>query len=209
MRQFPTIISFYTQNTPYEAEAENLAISCQRWNLDHYIKAIPSFGSWELNCAFKPFFILGELMERKEPLLWVDCDGVFEKAPQWIESFEADLSVRCHEDLPKDHPSRIISSTVYVNHTPEAEQLLRSWAVHAKQMLLDEEREEEFWDQMALCRAIQNHTDINVSPLPLAYAKIFDHPQDLIREPNPVIVHYQASRRFKHQVSTEYENYPS
>ena len=202
MRQFPTIISFYTLNTPYQSEAENLAESCRKWNLNHLIKAIPSFGSWELNCAFKPFFILGELLERKEPLLWVDCDGVFEREPGWIQPFEADLSVRRHPELSDDHPSKVISSTVYANNTPGAEQLIRSWAVHAKQMLLDDEREEEFWDQMALNRAIRNHSDVAVRDLPLAYAKIFDHPEDHISEPNPIIVHYQASRRFKHQVSS-------
>ena len=202
MSQFPVIISFYTQNTPYQIEAHNLAASCQKWNLRHYIKGIPSFGSWELNCAFKPFFILGELLEKREPMLWVDCDGVFERAPEWINAFESDLSARRDPALSEDHPSKVISSTVYVNNTPGAEQLLRSWAVHAKQMLMDDEREVEFWDQMALARAIYNHTDVSVRDLPLAYAKIFDHPEDLKAVPDPVIVHYQASRRYKHQVST-------
>ncbi len=203
MSRFPTIISFYTENTPYQSEAQNLAISCEKWGLNHFIKGIPSFGSWELNCAFKPFFILGELLERKEPLLWVDCDAVFEAEPEWLEVFDADLSVRRHPELPEDHPSKVISSTIYVNHTPEAQQLLRSWAVHSKQMLMDDERDLEFWDQMALACAIQNHSEVIVKDLPLAYAKIFDHPGDIKAVQHPVIVHYQASRRFKHQVSTE------
>ena len=63
MISFPLVISFYTKNTPYEAEVQNLIDSCRRFDLPHQIEGVESFGSWEMNCAFKPYFILKQLKQ--------------------------------------------------------------------------------------------------------------------------------------------------
>lgn len=198
--EFPVIISFYTADTPYEKEVQNLIASCEKYNLETSIKAIPTFGSWELNCAYKPFFILERLEELDRPVLWVDADGVFTSAPSWQEVFEADLAVRLDPELPDDHPSKVISSTLFAR--PTAKPLLKLWVRHCHDLLLDPSRDEEFWDQIALRNAIlAKPPSITVTPLPLSYAKIYDHPLDNEKVTNPVIEHYQASRRFKSMVN--------
>jgi len=193
---FPVIISFYTRGTPYEDEVKNLIESCRKFDLTSEIEGIDSFGSWELNCAYKPFFILKMLEKHNRPLLWVDADGMFLKKPQWQEAFDSDLSVRFHEELEWGHPSKVITSTLFASPTREGKEIMRRWIHQTHEHLLDPHRKLEFWDQIALRDALCGWEGI-LEPMPLSYAKIFDHPSDCISAPEPVIEHYQASRRFK------------
>jgi hypothetical protein len=198
MDDFPLIISFYTKQTLYQLEIQNLLESCAKWGLPIEIEGIESLGSWELNCAYKPFFIYRKLQELKRPLLWVDADAIFLKKPEPIEVFKADFSVRINESLAEDHPSKVISSTIFANYTQGCQALLRAWVKRSHHLLMQEGRREEFWDQIALRDAIfeESHT-AHVLPMPLSYTKISDHPVDCKLVLDPVIEHYQASRRFK------------
>lgn len=198
MAAFPVIISFYTLNTPYQLEVQNLIASCQQWGLQTSIEGVESFGSWELNCAYKPFFILQKLQELNTAVLWVDADGVFVRSPPWNKVFEADFAVRYDRSLADDHPSKVISSTVFIQQTQKAKDLVKLWAKECEKTLLRPGRTEEFWDQVALRDAIlSNPMGAHIESLPLAYAKIFDHPGDLEQVREAVIEHYQASRRYK------------
>ncbi|NGX38755.1 MAG: hypothetical protein KR126chlam1_00065 [Chlamydiae bacterium] len=202
MEHFPVIISFYTKETPYEKEVENLIASCERFGLEHSIEGVESFGTRELNCTFKPFFLLQKLQELKKPLLWIDADGVVVQKPKWQEAFAADLAVRMHPELADDHRSKVITSTVFIRPTDGAKVLLKLWIKQCQETLLDPNRTDEFWDQTALRDAIlKRPSGISVSALPLSYAKIFDHPTDRLLAPEPVIEHFQASRRFKKSIS--------
>jgi len=195
---FPIVISYYTQNTPYEKEIQNLIDSCKKFELETSIDGVDSFGAWELNCAYKPFFILKKLNELKKPILFVDADGIFVGKPSWQEAFSSDLAVRQDPKLPDDHPSKVISSTIYVGNGERARDLVKYWAMQCQKSLLDPKRQEEFWDQIALRDAIlENPSKAKISILPLSYAKIFDHPDDCQKVSEPIIEHYQASRRFK------------
>ena len=194
--RFPVIISFYTRNTPYEEEVKNLIESCKKFDLAIEVEGIDSFGSWELNCAFKPFFIWRMMEKLGRPVLWVDADGIFLKKPRWQEAFDSDLSVRFHGELDWDHPSKVITSTLFVCPSLEGKAILRRWIRQTQKHLLDPNRTLEFWDQIALRDAL-NGWEGMLEPMPLSYAKIFDHPSDCISTPDPVIEHYQASRRFK------------
>ncbi len=195
--EFPVIISFYTKGTPYEQEVKKLIASCKKFGLETAIEGVESFGNWEINCAYKPFFILKKLEELQKPVLWVDADAVFIQKPTWQEAFAADFSVHLEPELPRDHPSKVRSGTIFVREGGKL--LLKQWIQHCHSQLSDPKREGEFWDQTALRDAIAS-TVVQVAPLPLSYVKIFDHPIDLITVAEPVIEHYQASRRFKESV---------
>lgn len=202
MTEFPVIVSFYTKNTPYEKEVENLIASCKRFGLETSIDGVDSFGSWELNCAFKPFFLHQKLQELNKKLLWVDADAVFVRKPALLEEFSADFAVRINEDLDDDHPSKVMSGTIFVNATPRAQELLRRWAEACVKELMREDRTEEFWEQTAL-RDILLSKDLkaDVRSLPLSYVKIPGHPLDEHNILEPIIEHHQASRRFKRIVN--------
>ncbi len=198
MRPFPPIISFYTKDTLYQLEVQNLIESCQRYGLDYHIEGIDSFGSWELNCAYKPFFIHRQLQALKQPLIWVDADAIFVQSPHWLPAFDADLAVRINEELSWEHPSRVMSGTLYVNYTPGADRLLRAWALLCQQELTLPDRSQEFWDQIALRDVLKDAgQEAKIQGLPKTYAKIADHRIDSVEILSPVIEHYQASRRYK------------
>lgn len=195
---FPIVISFYTKDTFYQLEVQNLIESCEKFGIAHQIEGIPSFGSWEVNCAYKPFFIHRKLQELKQPVFWVDADGIFVQKPSLLEQFSQDFATRINEELDMDHPSRVISSTIFANYTLAADRLLRQWAQNCQQDVTRSERTEEFWDQMALRDTLyRGDHGASFASLPGAYTKIVDNLHDQTAVLDPVIEHYQASRRFK------------
>ena len=191
---FPLVVSFYTKDTPYQLDAHHLKASCEKFHLEHQIEGIDSHGSWELNCAFKPFFIAEKLRQFKRPVLWVDADAVFVQKPKLLKVFSKDFAVYSQEDLPLGHPSKVRSGTIYVNHTPQGMEILKNWAHECHRLLVDPHRTEEFWDQIALRNVYC--ASKNLGRLPLSYIKILGHPVD-VKCPKPVIIHCQASRHAK------------
>jgi hypothetical protein len=193
----PCVVSFYTKDTPYEEEVKNLVRSCEKFGVEYQIEAVSSTGSWEMNCAFKPIFILQKLQELKRPLLWVDADAVFVQKLSFCDAFHADLGVRMY-DCPDDHPSRIVSSTVFIHKTSAAKKVVRLWAEECLDLLADKSRKQEVWDQDALRRVVFTKAHgASIKALPPVYSKIVDHPEDEKNCPFPIIVQNQASRRYK------------
>ncbi len=195
------IISFYTLGTPYEKEVKKLIDSCAQLEIEADIEGIDSKGSWEKNCAMKPFFILRKLKQWDRPVLWVDADAVFRQRPDFNEFDGCDVAVRMNEFLPKTHESQIISSTVFVRNNPAGMTLLEEWCREVDKELSDKGRVFEFWDQTALRDALHRNPDLRFLPMPLKYAKIFDFDDLFISEQEVVIEHFQASRRFKNKVN--------
>lgn len=191
---FPLVISFYTKDTPYQLDAHHLIASCDKFGVEHHIEGIDSHGSWELNCAYKPFFIAEKLRQFERPVLWIDVDAVFAQKPKILKVFEKDFAVYSQADLKPDHPSKIRSGTIYVNYTERGNTVLKSWAQECQRLLVDPKRTEEFWDQIALRNVYL--AEKNLGALPLSYIKILGHPVD-VKCPKPVIIHYQASRHAK------------
>lgn len=191
----PLVISFYTLQTPYEEEVKKLIDSCQKYKIEADIVGVASRGSWEKNCAFKPFFILEKMKEWKRPLFWVDADAIFLHEPDFTEFTPFDFSVRVNEFLPSTHPSRIISNAIFVQN--KGIEIIEKWCQKAEQELNSHERKIEFWDQIALRDVL---IDTPFYPMPLKYAKIFDFDDLFISNEEVIIEHYQASRRLKTQI---------
>lgn len=196
------VISFYTRDTFYQLEVQGLIESCKQYGIEYCVEGIATLGRWELNCAYKPFFIHQQLQIHKRPLLWVDADAVFVRKPEVLAAFNADLAVRINEDLPAEHPSRVMSGTVYANYTPGADRGIRAWAQRCQKELLRPGREAEYWDQMALRDVVVKGDCAKIMALPKEYATIADHWKDCADIEAPVIVHHQASRRHRSIHST-------
>lgn len=200
MNRLPLVVSFYTLETPYEEEVTRLIASCKQFDVEHLIEGVPSAGSWEMNCAFKPLFLLKKLEELKRPLLWVDADAVFMQPLSFLDVFSLDLGVRLYH-CPDDHPSRVVTATLFANATDGAVELLKLWAYECLAMLQDKERTKEVWDQDALRRVLLKAPyKSSWGVLPEAYSIIAGHPDDN-RCLSPIIVQNQASRRFKKWVN--------
>lgn len=202
MSFFPLIVCYYTKDTMYQLEVKSLIESCEKYNLPYHVEPVDSFGSWELNCAYKPFFLLSKLQEFKRPIFWVDADGVFVQKPEPLEEFSADLAVRINEGCSPQHPSKVISCSIFVNATQAATLLLKQWAAECYRVLSAPDRTDEFWDQVGLRDVMYSGGhQAKVVNLPHSYAAIDGHPVDQKEILNPVIMHYQASRRYKNIIN--------
>ncbi|TDJ58096.1 MAG: class I SAM-dependent methyltransferase [Planctomycetota bacterium] len=190
----PLVISYYTEATPYEQEVEGLRQSCERLGLEHFIKGLPSRGSWEANCAHKARFVYDTYLWCDRPVLWVDADAVIRRPPMLVAGAEPDFAVQ------RAGGWQFASGTVYFNRTILAQRLIEQW------LELCEQRP-EIWDQIHLDTAWEIVTarhPLRTMWLPQTYAKIFDMAEDArLGNAEPVIEHYQASRRLKQAMSAE------
>lgn len=168
------IAAFYTINTPYEKEIENLKQSCEKFNYPIFICSYASRGSWVKNCAIKPEFILEAIDALKEPFVYIDADGVIRKT--------IDLSFPEPIGVHFKNGRELLSGTIFVK--PCARDLVVRW-------VQEQQAYPEEYDQRVLDRVIKK-LNYPVCNIPAAYTKIFDSMQG-----EPIIEHFQASRRFK------------
>lgn len=194
----PLIVSYYTAGTGYEVEVQNLIASCRKLDLQADIVPIPSRGSWDKNCCYKPEFLLEKLDEHQRPIVWVDADAIFLKNPTLFESLQCDIALRTYEELPLDHPSKVYTGTIYLSNNEMARTLLKRWKEESERMLREEKN--EVWDQVSIKQALLG-SNVDLFPLPDTYATIYDKQLTSIEE--AVILHYQASRLFKKEVNNE------
>jgi hypothetical protein len=170
----PVVISFYTLDTPYGQEVFRCKQSCEQLKIDAVIEEIPSQGSRELNAAFKPQFILQKIEELKRAVLWVEPTYHFVKKPKWSDYKKCDLSVGIDELLSGNHPARIHSGAIFVNHTPEAISLLKEWIQECKEHLPLKDRlsaffksHRPFWEQQALNEILLSNKNAKIKNLML------------------------------------------
>lgn len=193
---FPTIICYYTQETAYEDHVQKLIASCENFQLPYSFDAIPNLGTWERNCCYKPQYILRKLTELQKPVLWIDADATIMQKPTIFEDFSPDIALRILEDVPDDHPSKMISGTVYLNHTSKAFEILKAWDKECELLL---QKEVEVWDQVAL-RNVLLKSRANIYGLSKAYYMVYDRIQE---NEEVFVMHYQASRVEKKVINQE------
>lgn len=196
---YPTIISFYTENTPYEKEAEDLATSCEKFNLPYEIDPMPNFGSWEKNCCFKPKYILKKLSDLQKPVLWLDADAIVYQKPTFFETLETDVALHSNPTLPENHPSKVNSGTLLFYPTPATFSLLEKWDQETERLL---EEDPEPWDQISL-RNVLFKADVRIHFLDSCYCRIFTKIQNEDELKNSFFIHFQASRTLKKTLNQE------
>jgi hypothetical protein len=180
--------------TGYEREVENLISSLNKWDLKHEIEPIESLGTWRKNSNYCTQLVQ-KMLKRypNDDILRVDADAVFQRFPDLFlqDDFVADVAAHIHNF--RWHPNELLGGTIFFRNTPTVRWLVDCWA----------------WESMVnrpternpdLLQKIINEKkfDVSFGVLPDTYCKIFD----LMREvKDPVIEHFQASRRFKRSIN--------
>lgn len=190
------VVSFYTENSPYQLEAMGLIGSCNAHGIEAEVEAVPSEGSWERNCAIKPFFIRKKLLETKRPIFWVDADAVFKKKPDFSFLMQSDLALREMKRFSDDKRFKYAAGSLFFNATPRSLAFVEKWCELCQQKI-DRKENLEFLDQISLGDLIERGEKVKIHPLPIGYAKIFDIDAQEIDPGQIVIEHFQASRRFR------------
>lgn len=174
-------ISYYTYK--YKNEAAKLKQSLEALGLQYHVAGIEDQGSWDANTHYKPIFIKQQI-QNQNAVVWLDADCMVLQHPQLF--FELDCDVAFHRFKGKE----LLSGTVFFKNTARTIELLDKW------IGINKENPDVF-DQKNLDQALKSMTDISIIELPPEYCFIFDLSKDYYPRVNPIIEHYQASRKFR------------
>ena len=180
------VIAYFTEGNGYEAEADKLQESLDYFGIDHHIQPVANFGSWMANTNYKPHFV-HDMMEQypDTPLVYTDVDSVFQQYPKLFEELDCDFA--CHIRNGQE----LLSGTMYFEDNDYTNKLIMEWKFQVS-------RFPETWEQKNLHQAlkrIQEKYPLCFQSLPATYCQIFDIMKNA---GEPVIEHFQASRRLKH-----------
>jgi hypothetical protein len=184
----PLIVSHYTRNTGYEKEIQNLISSLKTLELPYSITAIDSLGTWRANsnyCAENVQVALRDNPERD--ILRVDADAVFYHQPRIPP---CDIAAHIHDF--RWHENELLGGTLFFKNNERVRTLVDAWVVLACD-LRKTERNGDLLQEL-----ISKNPCINFYDLPAEYCKIFDKMPEVT---DPIIEHFQASRRFKREVN--------
>lgn len=206
------IASFYT--ALYRETIQSLIESIDRLQLARHIECKDSRGDWFSNTWIKPHFLRDVLNTTQGPVVWVDADAIIKRHP-WefdrLEKLGVDMGIvteqRKHyhqhyfdpvecafmqRRLNPDAPKLYRGGTIYLANNNRVREFLENW-IGIEQHCL----KHQVPDQYPIGWAAGEVDDFLIKELPLSYCSVFDN--DKAKDPDPCIVHYQASRKFRDQ----------
>ena len=193
------VVGYYTVNTPYEEEAQNLLQSLNKLGINHDISGVKTLGSWQANTRFKAGFMLDMLIKwPNHRLLYVDCDAVVHKSPDLFKNYSCDIAVRWQDF--RWRKNECLSGTIYMENNERTKRICELW----RDININEGNESsrmEQWNLDTVINQMKEDPDFSYKNLPPEYTMIFDSMRGMYPNAIPVIEHFQASRRFKSNVN--------
>lgn len=194
------IISYYTKDTPYKAEAMKLAFSLEVAEVAWFIEEVPNLGSWQKNTHYKATFIKRMLDKFKgKNLVFVDADAIVQRYPKLFDTLKCDLGLvkRDYKLFPtrgRKEGKETLSGTLYIANNARVRKFVDRWiAIN---------NIEKRWEQLNLDQALQEwNGKLKIKEMPPAYCQIHDWMKSV---KNPVVTHFQASRKYRFRVNREY-----
>lgn len=191
------IVSFYTPN--YQKVAKQyLPPSLNRLQLDNYILANVQLDNWYKATSYKATFIKDCLNNFDTDIIWVDIDAIINSYPILFDTIPEEYDIAVHYFDPQkfynhltNHKPHVASGTVLFRNNIKTKNLVEEWITAIPNFRLD---------QASLQFAIENNKEIKTYLLPHEYCYITTLPNGNLPKivlENPIISHYQASRRYK------------
>lgn len=183
------VVGFYTKDSPYQQEAQEMKESAHAVGIeDVQLYEVISRGTWERNCQQKAGVLLQACEDVGKPFIYVDADARFNTLPligqDWIGY---DMGVHYFKGI------ELLSGTLYINPTERTKKILSDWidacALSARR-----------WDQRILADVLRGDSITKILSLAPEYTWIFDLSKRYYGDLQPIITHYQASRRYKRRV---------
>jgi len=176
-----TIICFYTLDNIYSEEVKRLQKTIDLFNLDYYIEGLPSLGDWKQATDYKATFIQRALRRVTTPVVFVDADGEFVDYPLLFDTLTCDIAAFVN------HINNLLSGTLYLANNNKVKNLVDRWITHNG-------KNKTLFEQSILQSEIRSSKNLDFKTLPIGYCQIYNYK---FRDDNPVIIHWQASRRTK------------
>jgi hypothetical protein len=194
------VVGYYTVNTPYEEEAQNLLESLNRLGITHDISGVQSLGNWQANTRFKAGFMLDMLIKHPSyRLLYIDVDAVVHSIPDLFKNYTCDIAVRWQDFRWRQN--ECLSGTIYMENNERTKRICELW----RDINVNEGNESNRMEQWNLDTVINKmkaeDPNFTYKNLPPEYTMIFDSMRGMYPNISPVIEHFQASRRFKKDVN--------
>lgn len=184
------IVCCYTLDTPYEKEVKRLIETTKKLGIATCIEGVPNLGTWEKNCQYKANYILKMMEQQPANVVWVDADAEFHHIPTLFDQLQCELAYHYLH-----YRRELLSGTLFLKNTPKVHQLVKDWiALNATN---------NHWDQKNLQKLVEADPKLKKEILPAEYCYIKNHKHQQVTD--PVITHFQASRRFKRKVNMAYQ----
>ncbi len=192
-------VSYATKNTPYmQVLEQRLLPTLIRWNLNYDIEYPLDKGNWQKNTHIKAEFLKRMLLKHKQPIVFLDADATIERFPILFESLgDYDISYHSFDWFKfwrgiEGNPKReYLSGTLYLNYNAKVLEFLDTW--------IDLNKRSTTWEQRNMQQILEKWGNkLKVYPLPIEYIAIVKRDgkvPSFIKE--PIIVHWQASRRLR------------
>lgn len=187
------MVGYFTKDSPYEFLATEIARTASLYNIPCDFVGIDDQGSWLNNTGYKPTFLLDMFEKYKDThtaIVYVDVDAEFMGYPEFFDELALiDCPIAVHNfdrscyTRGKPNGFEVLSGTVYLQTCEKTKRMLEQW----EQECINHPK---VWDQKSLEKILES----DFFPLPYQYCMIFDRYTDT---KNPIIVHYQASRKYK------------
>jgi hypothetical protein len=186
------VIAYYTPGNQYETLSENLKESCNNLQIPLFLKPIQDLGSWERNTHYKANFIYECLNSYTQNLVYVDVDAVFRKYPDIFDSLDCDIAYRTENF--KWRKNEALSGTIFLKNNESVKALIKNW-ISINNAIPAIRRVPSTWEQANMQKAVQANPFIKYHNLPPEYTYIFDHTRRMYPDIEPIIEHFQASRK--------------
>lgn len=200
-----TYISYYTENTPYKEVMESYLLpSLKLFNLNYDIEGIKNKGSWQANTHYKAMFCKQMLLKHKQPVVFLDADAIIKQNPILFETLD-NYDIAYHIlnwanfwHRQTDNPRRdVLNGTLFLNYNEKILEFLDKW--------IEQNNKNLQWEQKNMEQVIKDKViELNIYNLPPEYCAIIGMDNKTIADwyvkEEPVIVHYQKSRKLKYQI---------
>lgn len=180
----PLFVSYYTADTPYEALANDLRASLDRFDLPHRIEPIASRGSWVANTGLKARFIETVWAEAEGPICWIDADAAVLRPPAFLCQNPFDIAFvrrKGWEDL---------SGFLYLNKTAAAGRIVAEWSRLCA-------TNPQVWDQVLLSLAWFTVARTEAVASQWLHPGIFRFPRPWIRDLRDRVFYYPFRRKIR------------
>ncbi len=195
------VVSYYTTGTGYEQEIKTLRASLQRYRLPREIFVYEPAGTWRANLNFKSECILRAMdLHPHQDIVFVDADAVIRQYPLLFNELsrrhDFDISACFFKYRPESGDvDELLSGTLWIQNNDAGRKVVEKW--HEIGLSRPDVRH-QMCLKMAIAELQKGGESIRVYRHPFAYTCIFDYRAASATE--PVIEHFQASRRLRREV---------